>query len=73
MIKSYWLIVYCQKAPYFFLYYQTTFVRHSYHIRNRIQMCDLIEADDKMPQCREAGNLLYFTQTVAMKVQHLNI
>lgn len=36
-------------------------------------MCDLIEADDKMPQCREAGNLLYFTQAVAMKVQHLNI
>lgn len=41
-------------------------------MRNAIQMCELVEADDKMPQRREAGNLLYFTQTVAMKVQHLN-
>lgn len=42
-------------------------------MRNAIQMCELIEADVKMPQRREAGNLLYFIQTVAMKVQHLNI
>lgn len=68
-------MVYSQKAPFFFffLYYQSTFLRHSYHMRNVIQMCELIEADVKMPQRREAGNLLYFIQTVAMKVQHLNI
>lgn len=42
-------------------------------MRNVIQVCELIEADGKMPQTCEAGNLLYFTQTVAMKVQHLEV
>lgn len=41
-------------------------------MRNVIQVCELIEADGKAPQSCEAGNLLYFTQTVAMKVQHLD-
>lgn len=44
-----------------------------YHVRNVIQACELIKADGKMPQSCEAGNLLYFTQTVTMKVQHLEI
>lgn len=44
-----------------------------YHVRNVIQTCELIEADGKMPQSCEAGNLLYFSQTVAMKVHHLEI
>lgn len=35
-------------------------------------MGELIGADGKMPQCFEAGNLLYFTQTVAVKVHHLD-
>ncbi len=42
-------------------------------MRNVIQACELIEADGKMPQSCEVGNLLYFTQTVAMKVQHLEM
>lgn len=68
-------MVYSQKLNFVFpyKYYQSTFLRHSYHMRNVIQMCELIEADVKMPQRREAGNRLYFIQTVAMKVQHLNI
>lgn len=41
-------------------------------MRNAIHVCELIEADVKMAQRREAGNLLYFIQTVAVKVQHLN-
>lgn len=44
-----------------------------YHVRNVIQTGELIGADGKMPQCFEAGNLLYFTQTVAVKVHHLEI
>lgn len=57
----------------YFQYDLTIFLRHSYHVRNVIQTCELIEADIKMPQCCEAGNVLYFIQTVAMKVQHLNV
>lgn len=59
-----------------FPYFQfdlTIFLRHSYHVRNVIQACERIEADVKMPQCCEAGDGLYFIQTVAMKVQHLNV
>lgn len=75
MTNRYWLMVYSQNTQHIFSYkyYQTTFLRHSYHMRNVIQTCELIEADAKMPQLCEAGNLLYFIQTVAMKVQHLNI
>ena len=36
-------------------------------------MCELVEADGQMPQSCEVGNLLYFAQTVAMKVQHLDV
>ncbi len=44
-----------------------------YHVRNVIKTCESIETDGKTPQGCEAGNLLYFTQTVAMKIQHLQI
>lgn len=56
-----------------FGHFLDTFYCHFYHVRNVIQACELIEADGKMTQSCEAGNLLYFTQTVAMKVQHLDI
>lgn len=42
-------------------------------MRNFIKACELVEADGKMPQSCEAGNLLYFAQTVAMKVEYLEI
>lgn len=42
-------------------------------MRNVIKVRELIEADSKMPQSREAGNLLYVAQAVAMKVKHLEI
>lgn len=49
------------------------FYGYFYHVWNVIQACEFIEADGKMPQSCEAGNLLNFTQTVAMKIQHLEI
>lgn len=43
------------------------------HVRNVIEARECIEAYGKMPQSCEAGNLLYLAQTVAMKIQYLEI
>lgn len=40
-------------------------------MRDVIQTSEIIKANVKMSQGCEPGNLLYFIQTVAMKVQHL--
>lgn len=48
------------------------YCHHSYHVRNIIKPCELIEADGEMPQSCEAGNLPYLTQAVVMEVEYLD-
>lgn len=47
------------------------FEHRFYHVTNVIQASELVEADGQVPQSCQTGNLLHLTQTVAMKVQHL--
>lgn len=48
-------------------------LNYIYHVGNVIEACELVEADCEMSQCCEAGNLFHFTQTVVMKVKHLQV
>lgn len=42
--------------------------RGAHHVRDVLQVCELVEADGEMTQRGQAGDLLQLTQTVAMEI-----
>lgn len=46
---------------------------HIYHVRKVVKVCELVEADGEMCQSSETGNFFNFTQTVVVKVNHLQV